>query len=230
MPNKIIIIAAGGSGSRLQSDLPKQYLPLKGIPVLMHTINAFVGIADRIIVVLNENMIETWQTLCSDHQFEIDHELIVGGQTRFQSVRNAVRHIAKTIDQVGDSPIAVGIHDAARPLVDRKLILESLDMALSGQSNVLAVPSINSIRIGDKLDSKSIDRNLVWQVQTPQSFPASLLIKAYNQVEVPTFTDDASVVEQMGIAIRLIESTARNIKITFADDFKIAMLYMQSED
>lgn len=226
MSNKIVIIAAAGTGSRLKSDLPKQYLLLNEIPVLMHTINAFVGIADRIIVVLHADMIETWQKLCQDHHFQIPHELITGGQSRFQSVRNAVLHIAKTTDQTLVTSTAISIHDAARPLVDRKLIMESFDMALTGKSNVLAIPSTNSIRIGSKLHSQAVDRDQVWQIQTPQSFPASVLMEAYAQNEVSTFTDDASVVEQLGVSIQLVESTPRNIKLTFIDDFKIALLYL----
>ncbi|TDQ73860.1 IspD/TarI family cytidylyltransferase [Sphingobacterium yanglingense] len=228
MPNKIAIIAAGGSGTRLQSNLPKQYLLLQDKPVLMHTILAFSGIADRIIIVLNEEMIETWRSLCQDYQFDIPHELVSGGNSRFQSVKNALCYIA-TNTSLFDYPTAIAVHDAARPLVDRSLIVKSFELALQGQSNVLATPSINSIRIGDKSASKAIDRNNVWQIQTPQSFPASLLIEAFEQDETPMFTDDASVVEQKGHSIQLIESTERNLKLTFAADFKIAELYLKGE-
>lgn len=228
MPNKIAIIAAGGSGTRLQSNLPKQYLLLQDKPVLMHTILAFSGIADRIIIVLNEEMVETWRSLCQDYQFDIPHELVSGGNSRFQSVKNALCYIA-TNTSLFDHPTAIAVHDAARPLVDRSLIVKSFELALQGQSNVLATPSINSIRIGGKSASKAIDRNNVWQIQTPQSFPASLLIEAFEQDETPMFTDDASVVEQKGHSIQLIESTERNLKLTFAADFKIAELYLKGE-
>lgn len=228
MPNKIVIIAAGGSGSRLRSDLPKQYLLLNGKPVLMHTIQAFVGIADRIIVVLSAQMIQTWQHLCATHHFDIPHELVPGGDTRFQSVRNAIQHITDTATYPLDASTAIAIHDAARPLVERKLISDSFEMALSGDSNVLAVPSTDSIRIGDKSSSTSIDRDRVWRVQTPQSFPAPILIEAFKQDEMPTFTDDASVVEQKGHTIHLLESTPRNIKLTYAEDFEIALSHLKN--
>lgn len=228
MPNKIAIIAAGGSGTRLQSNLPKQYLLLQDKPVLMHTILAFSGIADRIIIVLNEEMIDTWRSLCQDYQFDVPHELVSGGNTRFQSVKNALCHIA-TSTPLFDYPTAIAVHDAARPLVDRSLIVKSFELALQGQSNVLATPSVNSIRIGDKSTSKAIERNNVWQIQTPQSFPASLLIEAFEQDETPIFTDDAAVVEKKGHSIQLIESTERNIKLTYAADFKIAELYLKGE-
>ncbi|SKB83601.1 2-C-methyl-D-erythritol 4-phosphate cytidylyltransferase [Sphingobacterium nematocida] len=229
MPNKIVIIAAGGSGARLKSDLPKQYHLLKGKPVLMHTIQAFVGIADRIIVVLSVQMTQTWQNLCSAHLFDIPHELVIGGDTRFQSVRNAIQHIKNTTPNPLDGSTVIAIHDAARPLVERKLISASFEMALAGNSNVLAVPSTDSIRIGDKLNSTSMDRSRVWQVQTPQSFPAPLLIEAFEQDEIPTFTDDASVVEQRGHTIHLLESSPRNIKLTYAEDFEIALSHLKNE-
>ncbi|WP_164111943.1 MULTISPECIES: 2-C-methyl-D-erythritol 4-phosphate cytidylyltransferase [Sphingobacterium] len=228
MPNKIVIIAAGGSGSRLRSDLPKQYLLLNGKPVLMHTIQAFVGIADRIIVVLSAQMIPTWQSLCTTHHFAIPHELVAGGDSRFQSVQNAIRHITGTAVDPLDHSTAIAIHDAARPLVERKLISDSFEKALAGDCNVLAVPSTDSIRIGDKCSSTSVDRSRVWQVQTPQSFPAPLLIEAFEQDELPTFTDDASVVEQKGHTIHLLESTARNIKLTYAEDFEIALSHLKA--
>ncbi|ERJ58759.1 IspD/TarI family cytidylyltransferase [Sphingobacterium paucimobilis] len=228
MSNKIVIIAAGGSGSRFQSTLPKQYLLLNGLPVMMHTIHSFVGIADRIIIVLNQQMKETWQALCAEHHFEVPHELVDGGSTRFQSVRNAIRHIVKTSTTAIGHDTVIAIHDAARPLVDRSLIRESFDMALQGKCNVLATPSTNSIRIGSLSDSKATDRNTIWQIQTPQSFPAPILIEAFEQEELPEFTDDASVVERKGYAIQLLESNDRNIKLTFASDFKIAEFYLDA--
>ncbi|MFD2556388.1 IspD/TarI family cytidylyltransferase [Sphingobacterium tabacisoli] len=228
MANKIAIIAAGGSGTRLQSNLPKQYLLLHDRPVLMHTVLAFSGIADRILIVLNEEMIETWRSLCKEYEFDIPHELVSGGNTRFQSIKNAICHIVATTPSL-DHPTAIAIHDAARPLVDSSLIIKSFELALQGQSNVLAIPSVNSIRLGNKNASTAIDRNDVWQIQTPQSFPASLLIEAFEQEETPIFTDDASVVEQKGHSIHLIESTERNIKLTFPIDFKIAELYLKGE-
>ncbi|MDR2284507.1 MAG: 2-C-methyl-D-erythritol 4-phosphate cytidylyltransferase [Sphingobacterium sp.] len=228
MPNKIAIIAAGGSGTRLQSNLPKQYLLLHDKPVLMHTILAFSGIADRILIVLNEEMVSIWNSLCEEYHFDIPHELVFGGNTRFQSIKNAIRHIVATTPFL-DHSSAIAVHDAARPLVDRSLIVKSFELALKGQCNVLAIPSINSIRIGNKSVSKAIDRNDVWQIQTPQCFPAPLLIEAFEQEESLMFTDDASVVEQKGHAIHLIESTEKNIKLTFAIDFKIAALYLKGE-
>lgn len=226
MALKIVIIAAGGSGTRFGSDLPKQYLLLNERPVLMYTIDAFVGIADRIIVVLSEQMKDVWRAMCTTLSFKVPHELVIGGSSRFQSVRNALQHIQETTEIPSDQSIAISIHDAARPFVDRKLIETSFELALSGSSNVLAFPSTNSIRIGDKLNSKSVDRNIVWQVQTPQTFPACVLIDAFQQEESPTFTDDASVVEQRGYVIQLVESTHRNIKLTFAEDLALAKLYL----
>lgn len=194
----------------------------------MHTIQAFVGIADRIVVVLSAQMIPTWQSLCTAHHFDIPHELVSGGNSRFQSVRNAIQHITNTATGPFDASTAIAIHDAARPLVERKFISASFDMALAGHCNVLAVPSTDSIRIGDESNSKSVDRSRVWQVQTPQSFPAPLLIEAFEQDEMSTFTDDASVVERKGHTIHLLKSTARNIKLTYAEDFEIALSHLKN--
>ncbi|MBL1407680.1 2-C-methyl-D-erythritol 4-phosphate cytidylyltransferase [Sphingobacterium faecale] len=226
MSNKIVIIAAGGRGSRFHSTLPKQYLLLDGYPVIMHTIDAFARIADRIIIVLAEQMKGTWEELCNEHHFKVPYELVIGGETRFQSVRNAIRHITGNSSKPLDNATVIAVHDAARPLVDHHLIQVSFDMALQGKCNVLAVPSTNSIRIGHQSDSRAIDRNTVWQIQTPQTFPAPILIEAFQQEEIPEFTDDASVVERKGHPIHLLESNDRNIKLTFASDFKIAKLYL----
>jgi len=228
MSQKIVIIAAGGTGSRLNANLPKQYMLLNERPVLMHTIEAFVGIADKIVVALHPNMVDYWLELCACYNFEIPHELVKGGETRFQSVKNSILYLHDLLTENIFGQALIAIHDAARPLVDRELIKQSFNQAQKGINVTLAVKSTNSIRIGDINTSVSINRDTVWQIQTPQTFPADILKKAYQQEESPLFTDDCSVVEKLGYSIHLLESSNKNIKLTFPEDFKIAQIYLNN--
>lgn len=230
MLSRVVIIAAGGTGSRLNANLPKQYMPLNEKPVLMHTILAFEAHADKIIVAINAEMVDYWNELCQQYDFNIPHELILGGKTRFQSVRNALNYLETRFpDFFYDEDTTVAVHDAARPLVDSDLIAKSFAMAFAGKSNVLAQKCTNSIRIGDVSQNEAVDRDTVWQIQTPQTFPSQVIQEAYQQLELPTFTDDASVVEKIGYSIHLLESNPKNIKLTFAEDFEIAKLYLNKK-
>lgn len=224
MQQKLVIIAAGGTGSRLNANLPKQYMLLANRPVLMHTIEAFVGIVDRVLIAIHPEMVEYWKSLCADYNFNIPHSLVIGGTTRFQSVQNALNYLQDNEVNFEESSIAV--HDAARPLVDPVLILESFAQVAKGNNTALAIKSTNAIRLGTLTSSSAVDRNLVWQMQTPQTFQAKVLSEAYRQEESPLFTDDCSVVEKLGYPISLIESTPKNIKLTFPEDFEIAQLYL----
>lgn len=227
MQYKLVIIAAGGTGSRLNKNLPKQYMLLDDKPVLMHTINVFKNIADKIIIAIHPNMVDYWQELCQRYQFNTPHELVLGGDTRFQSVQNAVFYLRKTLTDNIFQQASLAVHDAARPLVDPLLIEKSFSLAQQNINCTLAVKSTNSIRIGTVKTSQSIDRNEVWQIQTPQTFPAKVLFEAYQQQENSLFTDDCSVVEKLGLAIQLIESSNKNIKLTFPEDFEIASLLLK---
>lgn len=227
MLSRVVIIAAGGTGSRLNANLPKQYMLLRDLPVLMHSIKAFEAHVDKILVVIHADMVSYWADLCHEYQFHTPHEIILGGKTRFQSVRNGINYLEQRFpDFFFNEDSTIAIHDGARPLVEQSLIQESFEMAFDGKSNVLATPSINSIRIGNTSENEAIDRNKVWQIQTPQTFPAQVLQEAYQQQESPLFTDDASLVEKIGYSIHLIESSPRNLKLTFSEDFKIANFYL----
>lgn len=230
MLNRVVIIAAGGTGSRLNANLPKQYMLLNEKPVLMHTISAFEAHVDKIIVAIHADMVDYWNELCQLYKFDIPHELVLGGKTRFQSVRNAINYLETRFpDFFFNEDNTIAIHDAARPLVDEILIEKSFELAFEGKSNVLASKTTNSIRIGNLDDNEAVDRDTVWQIQTPQTFPAEVLQEAYQQMELPIFTDDASVVEKVGYSIHLIESSSKNIKLTFAEDFEIAKLYLHTK-
>jgi len=215
-----VIIVAGGTGSRMGVELPKQFRLLAGKPLLMHSIRAFYSYDStiRIIVSLHADFIEAWRHLCKKHTFTIPHQIIAGGETRFHSVRNALSTIS------GDGLVAV--HDAARPLVSVDLISESFCEAIIHGTAVPGIPVNETVR--SILDGKAsiVDRTYLWIVQTPQTFGIALLKKAYEQEFQPGFTDDASLLEAMGMQIHMIPGNPRNIKITLPGDIQIAELFI----
>lgn len=230
MAENFVVIVAAGVGSRMKSDLPKQFLLLDGRPVLMHTISAFKPLLPitKLIVVLSPDMYDFWQQQCAEYQFDVPHDIVLGGATRFQSVKNATKVIDE-ISQQGslNSEGFVAVHDGARPIVEIDLINRLVESVRVSDAVIPAVQSTNSIRFGSMLDSKFVDRQRVWQVQTPQIFSKHLLLKAYEQEEDVLFTDDASVVEKMGNTIVVVEGSYRNIKITLPEDLDIAHLYLK---
>lgn len=222
--NTYAVIVAGGSGSRMQSVLPKQFLLLCGRPVMMHTIEAFYNssTSPNIILVLHPNYHSLWQQLCADHNFAIKHTLITGGETRFQSVKNA-------IDLIPDKDVLIAVHDAVRPLVSTHIIDTAYTCAAENGTAVTAVKSRDSIRQVSNNTSVSLPRDGIYLVQTPQTFQSALLKQAYRQPYHPDFTDDASVVEQSGVAITLTEGVYSNIKITFPEDLLIAEMLLNKK-
>ncbi|MBD1394955.1 2-C-methyl-D-erythritol 4-phosphate cytidylyltransferase [Mucilaginibacter glaciei] len=211
------IIVAGGSGSRMQSALPKQFIELCGKPVLMHTMEAFHNsqTSPEIILVLHATYHDLWKELCNVHNFSINHKLIAGGETRFHSVKNAV-------DLIYDINVLIAVHDAVRPLISSAIIDESFRCAEANGTAVTAVKSRDSIRQQNGEGSTCLNRDEIYLVQTPQTFKSALLKEAYMQPYSENFTDDASVVEQAGGQITLIAGSYSNIKITFPEDITIA--------
>ncbi len=212
------IIVAGGSGARMQSAIPKQFLLLKGKPVLMHTIEAFYhsAIQPQIILVLHPDFHPAWEHLCREHNFKVPHQLVNGGSTRFHSVKNGLDIIPDDTDAV------IAVHDAVRPLTSDRIINESYKYAAEYGNAITAVKSRDSVRQLKNNISRSLLREEVYLVQTPQTFQSSQIKKAYLQRYNAKFTDDASVVEETGITIHLIEGSYQNIKITFPEDIAIA--------
>lgn len=212
-----VIIVAGGKGKRAGGSVPKQFQPINKKPMLMHTIEAFYK-ADyrmRIIVVLPEGFTEYWKNLCDIHNFSLPHSLVVGGETRFHSVKNG---LALVSDEE-----TVGIHDAARPFISETLIKKCFDTSFSHHCGVIPVVSEkNTVRFITENSSEIIDRNRIKLVQTPQVFPAYELKKAYDVPYHERFTDDASVAENSGMEIKLVEGEEINIKITTPFDLKLA--------
>ncbi|WP_184541627.1 2-C-methyl-D-erythritol 4-phosphate cytidylyltransferase [Mucilaginibacter sp. FT3.2] len=222
---KYAIIVAGGSGTRMQSAVPKQFLLVNGLPVLMHTMLAFYNSAVKpdIILVLHANFHNYWSELCTQHSFTIPHTLVAGGETRFHSVKNGLDVIN------GNDDALIAVHDAVRPLTSAFVIQTSYLYAHEHGNAVAAVKSRDSVRQGTDKQSVSLLRDEIYLVQTPQTFKAGLLRKAYQQTFTPQFTDDASVVEQLGVAIHLTEGSHQNIKITFPEDIAIAELLLSKK-
>jgi 2-C-methyl-D-erythritol 4-phosphate cytidylyltransferase len=220
---KYAIIVAGGSGSRMMTAVPKQFLLLDGIPVLMHTIRAFHQSKShpQIILVLPPDFHPYWKQLCIEYNFNISHQLVSGGETRFHSVKNGLELIPSDTDAI------IAVHDAVRPLTSIQIIDHSFSHAAEYGNAVTAVKSRDSVRQIKNNQSVCLVRDEVYLVQTPQTFQSAQLKKAYKQPYDPKFTDDASVVEETGTAIKLIEGNYRNIKITFPEDIAIAELLLR---
>jgi len=219
------IIVAGGTGTRMQSAVPKQFLLLNGLPVLMHTIQAFTQstIKPDIILVLPAAYHDYWKELCHTHQFNTPHTLVTGGESRFHSVKNGLDQIS------ADDSTLVAIHDAVRPLTSSHIIETSYQYAQEHGTAVTAVKSRDSVRQLVNGKSVSLLRDQIYLIQTPQTFKVSLLKKAYKQPYSEHFTDDASVVEQDGVEIHLTEGSHQNIKITFPEDIAIAELLLNKK-
>jgi 2-C-methyl-D-erythritol 4-phosphate cytidylyltransferase len=217
----IVIIVAAGSGSRFGGDMPKQFLPLCGKPVLLHTIEAFRhAVPDaHIIVVLSPDMMEFWQGLCAANGAE-SPQIVTGGATRWESVKNAVNAIS-TDD--GDSVVL--IHDGARPLVPAEVILRTIEASQTSDGAIPVVPVTDSLReySPDHTTSQPVDRANYCAVQTPQAFPIAKLRKAFTHPYSHEFTDDASVMAAAGMTdIALVEGSKHNIKITTPIDMRLA--------
>lgn len=215
------IIVAGGQGSRMQENVPKQFLLLNGKPVLMHTMEAFHSCAlkPEIILVLNVHQHQYWEQLCIDFNFRIPHRLVSGGEERFHSVSNGLKIIK------GDGIVAV--HDAVRPLISPELIQHAFRTAEEKGNAVVGVSPTDSIRkLNPTGHSEALNRNMVVLIQTPQTFDLNLLRKAYLQPYRSGFTDDASVVEHLGVPINLIDGERKNLKITYKEDLEIAGYYL----
>lgn len=219
---KYAIVVAGGSGTRVNAPVPKQFLKLDGKPVLMHTISRFAEsrLGIEIILVLNKIQIEYWTELCKEHNFFIGTKIAEGGENRFESVRNGLALIE------GDGLVAV--HDAVRPLVSLKTITTVFKAAEMYGNAVPAIPVSDSIRQIDSSKSIAVDRTRYCVIQTPQCFYAEALKKAYEKTEYRIhFTDDASVMEATGERIHLVDGNPDNIKITTPRDFVIAEALMK---
>lgn len=215
--NKSIVIVAGGKGLRMGGDIPKQFLPVKGMPVLMRTIQRFYDYdnAMQIVLVLPEAQQGYWKQLCEEYHFSLPYVLANGGETRFHSVRNG---IAKVDEGVG----LIGVHDGVRPFVSVETIAACFDEAARCGAVVPVIDVVETVRHLRAEGSVTVPRSEYRLVQTPQVFDAALLRRAYGQAYTDFFTDDASVVERYGHAVSLVQGNRENIKITTPYDMRIA--------
>lgn len=214
---KYVIIVAGGKGLRMGTDLPKQFLVIAGKPVLMHTLSAFYNQDHHtsIILVLPAEQQEYWYELCARYTFDIPHQIVTGGDTRFQSVKNGL--------DILPAEGLTAVHDGVRPLTSEALISAAYQAAEKHNAVIPVTDMIESVReINITGQSKSVDRNLYKLVQTPQIFSTGLLKTAYEQPYSPLFTDDASVVESLGKTVTLIPGDRLNIKLTTPTDIWLA--------
>lgn len=224
MLKKYALIVAGGSGTRMNSSLAKQFIELKGKPILMRTIENFhkYDVTFSIILVLPKEQQYFWQVLCEKHHFSIPHQVVAGGETRFHSVKNG-------LTVINDEGI-VAIHDGVRPLVSHATLARCFDTAMKWGNAVPCLPLYESLRIVNNNESSPIDRSALRVIQTPQVFSTALIKSAFEQEYEPSFTDDASVLEKTGEKIQLVEGNRENIKITDPLDLIIAEAFLKQQE
>ena len=214
------VIVAGGSGTRMQTDIPKQFLMLAGKPVFIHTIETFLKAIPQvnIILVLPYQHIQRGEELLKTHQLNNRVQVVAGGETRFHSVKAG-------LDQLDNEGIVM-VHDAVRCLVSATFIEQSLKSCLEHGNSIPLISCKDSMRMKNAASFSPVNREHFFSVQTPQSFKAETLKKAFEQPYVPSFTDEATVAEQMGTALHFIEGEEANIKITRPVDLIFASHYL----
>lgn len=213
-----VIIVAGGKGLRMGSELPKQFLPIGGKPVLMRTIERFqeYNPALKIILVLPKDQQEFWRELCRKHDFNTSHQIADGGETRFQSSKNGLALIPDDAEGI------VGIHDGVRPFVSKAVIERCFEAARDDYAAIPVMPITETLRYVDRGHGHNVMRDHFRSVQTPQCFDLALAKQAFNQPDRETFTDDASVIESLGCQVTMVEGNRENIKLTTPFDLKLA--------
>ena len=217
-----VIIVAGGKGLRMGGDIPKQFLPVGGKPILMRTIDRFLQYDEKmqVVLVLPESQQEYWRTLCDEYHFSQPYTLANGGETRFHSVKNGLALVSP------DAQL-IGVHDGVRPFVSLDTIRATYEEASRSEAVVPVVEVVETVR--HLVDGKSVTvpRSDYRLVQTPQVFSSSLLRQAYEQPYTDFFTDDASVVERFGHPVTLVPGNRENIKITTPFDLTIAASFLE---
>ncbi len=213
-----IIIVAGGKGLRMGGDLPKQFMPLHGKPVLMHTIERFRSYSDelKIILVLPHEQQDYWRQICQKHNFTVEHTVVDGGQTRFHSSQNGVAAVPD------DATGVIGIHDGVRPFVSEETIARCFEAARQFGAALPVLPVTDTLRRVTDDGGYNVQRNDYRTVQTPQTFDAQLLKQAFKQPYSDNFTDDASVVEALGHKVTMVDGNRENIKLTTPFDLVVA--------
>lgn len=215
------IITAGGVGKRMGGSIPKQFLLLNGKPILMHTIGQMHAFdpAAEFIVTLPPDYLKDWDEMCQKYNFTIPHEIVPGGDERFDSIKNALQKA---------SGEWIAVHDGVRPFVSRTVLNQLLAEVKSHRAVIPVIPVKETLRIADGETNATVSRDHYRIVQTPQVFEAKLIKKAYEQKYMAGFTDDASVVESIGARVHLIPGNDENIKITTPLDLSLAALILKN--
>ena len=213
---KHIVIVAGGKGLRMGGDIPKQFLPVCGKPVLMRTMEAFhtYDSAIHVILVLPVSQQAYWKELCQEYQFSLSHDIANGGDTRFHSVMNGLAMV--------EGNGLVGVHDGVRPFVSQEVIARCYEEAEACKAVIPVIDVVETVRHLTEEGSETVPRDRYKLVQTPQVFEVELLRRAYQQTYTDLFTDDASVVEALGEKVYLVKGNRENIKLTTPFDLKLA--------
>lgn len=231
---KYVLIVAGGKGLRMGGDLPKQFIPLQGKPVLMHTLEAFYqwDTSAELILVLPEDHQSYWQMLCREIGCPVPHRIANGGETRFHSVRNGLELLSGEIgiSSEGEENTLIAVHDGVRPFASSEMIETCFAEAERSGAAIPVIPMIDSLREAEGNASHPVDRTRYFGVQTPQVFHGEWLLRAYGQPFSPQFTDDASVVEAMGEAVKMVDGNRENIKITTPFDIWMAEAIMAHKE
>lgn len=215
---KYAIVVAGGKGLRMGGEVPKQFIPVHGKPVLMRTLEAFRRYDSEmtLILVLPADQQEYWKHLCETYRFALPHRIADGGETRFHSVRNG-------LELIDGEEGWVAVHDGVRPFVSQDVIARCFSEVCRHRAVVPVTDVVETLRhLREDKGSDTVARSEYRLVQTPQVFDVSLLKEAYRQPYVPCFTDDASVVEALGMEVCLVPGNRENIKLTTPFDLKIA--------
>ena len=215
---RFAVLVAGGSGTRMAADRPKQFLLLRGEPVLLHTLRRFaepaLGVAG-IVVVLPADQLDTWRQLCAQHQVGIAHTLVTGGATRWASVKAGLAALSAHAEGL------VAVHDGVRPRVSRAVVERTYAAAATFAAAAAAVVPKDSVRLVSQHGSTAQNRSRLRLMQTPQTFEIDLLRRAYAMPELASFTDDATVVDDL-CRVQLVEGDYRNLKITTPEDLLVA--------
>lgn len=228
-----VLIVAAGSGSRFGGEIPKQFCPFNGRPLLMTTISRFHRYLphSKITVVIAAEMLPAWQEYCEHHGFDVPHDIAIGGTTRTQSVSRGIRRMENhTHSGFGENDIIL-IHDGARPNIDKGLVSRAVE-SIADNNHMAAVPVV---AVTDSMRRKSpqgkmtaVDRSDFYFVQTPQAFNARKIASVYSDVNTPVASDDASLAEAAGITVGTFDGDYRNIKVTNPADLKVAEIYSSS--
>lgn len=241
MKNLAIVLAAG-NGTRMLSSTPKQFLLIKGLPVLMHTLQAFYfsDLSPDIFLVIAKSEQAAWAILCKNYNFKIPHTVVSGGNDRFQSVFNALLYL-KQLNSPEYVSAIVAIHDGVRPLVSNSLIKLVYEQAAVHSNAIPCLECRESLRFIEGEDSSVVDRGNYRMVQTPQGFNYESILEAYENAVAAQFnvnaamqfghkfTDDASVAQHAGMNINLVQGEYRNIKITLPEDLIIAAALISTD-